>query len=80
VKPTHLTKLSKQNSGHFPLARVLRIIDGRTQVDGHGTREMPVWGARYEAEISKEYGPYGSETMVRAHILELVYYLQTIQE
>jgi hypothetical protein len=50
------------------------------QVKGHGTREMPVWGARYEADIARQYGPYGSEAMVQARILELVRYLQSIQK
>jgi mono/diheme cytochrome c family protein len=80
VKPADLTKLSQRNSGRFPLDQMLQIIDGRTQVSGHGTREMPVWGSRYEAEIGKEYGPYGNEAIVRARILELTYYLQTIQK
>jgi mono/diheme cytochrome c family protein len=80
VKPTNLTKLSKRNNGRFPTEQVVETIDGRTQVSGHGTREMPVWGTRYAAEVGRDYGPYGSETVVRTRILELVHYLQTIQE
>lgn len=80
VKPTDLTKLAERNNGRFPTDRVVETIDGRTQVGGHGTREMPAWGTRYAAEVGRDYGPYGSETVVKTRILELVHYLQTIQE
>jgi mono/diheme cytochrome c family protein len=80
VKTADLTQLAKRNNGQFPLERVVETIDGRTAVSGHGTREMPVWGTRYEAEVGREYGPYGSETVVKTRILELVHYLQSIQE
>jgi mono/diheme cytochrome c family protein len=80
VKPTDLSKLAKRNNGQFPTDRVVETIDGRMQVSGHGTREMPVWGTRYAAEVGRDYGPYGSETVVKTRILELVHYLQTIQE
>ena len=80
VKPTDLTNLSKRNKGQFPSEAVVETIDGRTQISAHGTREMPVWGTRYEAEVGRQYGPYGSETVVKTRILELVHYLQSIQE
>jgi hypothetical protein len=79
VRPADLTALSKRNNGRFPSERVPETIDGRMQVKGHGTREMPVWETRHEADIARQYGPYGSEAMVQARILELVRYLQSIQ-
>jgi len=42
--PTDLTTLSRRNGGHFPLAAVTEIIDGRTLIAAHGTRDMPIWG------------------------------------
>jgi mono/diheme cytochrome c family protein len=40
-----LTAIAARSGGKFPLARVQRIISGEEQVpNGHGTREMPVWG------------------------------------
>ena len=80
VKPSDLTQLSKNNHGAFPFLKVFQTIDGRTQVDGHGTREMPIWGARYEAQAGDKYGPYGGEVIVRGRVLALVYYLETIQQ
>ena len=44
VPPADLTTLSRRNDGHFPLAAVIEIIDGRTLIAAHGTREMPIWG------------------------------------
>jgi mono/diheme cytochrome c family protein len=80
VKPSDLTQLSKRNHGRFPAEQVAETIDGRTQVRGHGTREMPVWGTRYEAEVARQYGPYASEVVVKVRVQALVHYLQTMQE
>ena len=77
VRPTDLTQLSKKHQGQFPFWQVYRIIDGREEVKGHGTRDMPIWG-----EVFRQ--PHGGkrvdETSVLGRILALVYYLQSIQE
>jgi mono/diheme cytochrome c family protein len=39
--PTDLTKLSQNNNGAFPLARVYDAIDGRLEIIVHGPRDMP---------------------------------------
>ena len=59
---------------------VFQVIDGRALVSGHGARDMPVWGNRYQEDIGNTYGPYGGEQAVRARVLELVYYIQSIQK
>lgn len=74
-----LRGLSADNDGAFPTLKVFQIIDGRTGVRAHGD-PMPLFGARYKAEIGDAYGPYGAEQAVRARVLELVYYLQAIQQ
>ena len=79
VKPADLTQLAKQNQGAFPFLKVVQTIDGRS-AGAHGSREMPVWGDRYQEQVGLKYGPYGGETVVRARILELVYYLQSVQQ
>jgi mono/diheme cytochrome c family protein len=43
-RPADLTAISRHNGGTFPLEQVVRIIDGRKPVKGHGGSEMPVWG------------------------------------
>lgn len=87
-KPTDLTQLAKNNhglypslgSGDYPFQRVFQVIDGRTLVSGHGDRVMPVWGNRYKMEEGEKHGPMGAEKIIRGRVLELVYYIQTIQE
>ena len=80
VKPADLTKLTANNHGEFPFLKVFQVIDGRTLVSGHGDRAMPVWGTRYQQDIGETFGPYGGEIAVRARVLDLVYYIQSIQE
>jgi len=80
VKPTDLTKLTDNNHGEYPFLKVFQVVDGRSMVSGHGTRDMPVWGKRYVEEMGETYGPYGGEAAVRARILDLVYYIQSIQD
>ena len=80
VKPADLTTLARENNGEYPFLRVFQTIDGRTQVTGHGNRAMPIWGDRYEVQSGVEPGTYGSELLVRSRILELVYYVQTLQQ
>ncbi len=77
-KPTDLTKLSKNNHGHFPFTEVYRVIEGSPRVGVHGSRDMPVWGDRYRKEAEK----YDADAYVysRGLILELLVYIMTLQE
>src|SRR5919201_6384163 len=77
VRPTDLTQLSKKHQGQFPFWQVYRIIDGREEVKGHGSRDMPIWG---EVFRQPEGGKAADETQAIGRILALVYYLQSIQE
>lgn len=78
LKPADLTQIAKRNGGVFPFWRVYRIIDGRELARGHGSREMPVWGRRFQGETTHA-GPL-QETMVKGRILGLIFYLQSIQQ
>ena len=90
VKPTDLTSLSKNNggqypnlkAGQYPFLSVYQVIDGRADVAVHGERAMPIWGARYLADQPGGVSSYGGEheKAVRGRILELVYYIQSIQQ
>ncbi len=79
-KPSDLTALATNNGGKYPFEWIMEMIDGRAVVPSHGEREMPVWGSRYKKEDAERYGPFGSEEVARARILELVYYIQMIQQ
>ena len=75
-QPANLTQLAKNNGGKFPLAQVYATIDGRDMPESHGLREMPVWGDLWSKSIPPEY----AEFYVRARILEIVLFLDSIQE
>jgi mono/diheme cytochrome c family protein len=76
VKPADLTQISKRSNGAFPFWKTYRVIDGREEIKGHGSRDMPIWGAEFRSESASN--PM-AQTQVRGRILELVYYLQSIQ-
>lgn len=79
-EPANLTKLSANNGGSFPFWHAYRTIDGRHQVPGHGTRDMPVFGIWFripddEVSIETEWAD-----QVRGRIWQLLSYLESIQE
>ncbi|WP_373505132.1 cytochrome c [Aestuariivirga sp.] len=84
IKPADLTLLSKNNNGEYPFLRVFQTIDGRAVVKTHGEGPMPFWGDRYTVQSgaagAEPYKSYTSEPFVRARILELAYFIQTLQE
>ena len=59
-----LTVLAKANGGLFPMVKIYEVIDGREQVQQHGTREMPIWGKEYSTP----------------ELISLIDYLYRIQE
>jgi mono/diheme cytochrome c family protein len=79
--PADLTKLSEANKGVFPFSRTYDVIDGRFQVEMHGSREMPVWGQVFQP--AWWWGPPVSnetaESIVRVRILALIEYISTLQ-
>ncbi len=77
-----LTVLSKKNNGVFPFNTVYQIIDGRTEIKSHGSREMPIWGLAFKSEASpyfEKISPYDNSAIVRSRILALTEYLHRIQ-
>lgn len=82
--PADLTGLSERNGGQFPFKRVYEVIADADQNRGHGTSEMPIWGNRFNADIIALVGEFGSSgsgiPSAQSRILELVFYLATIQE
>ena len=76
VKPADLTQLSAKNDGIFHFWDVYRTIDGRKEIWGHGPRDMPIWGT----VLKQEAGPdRGAELQAYARMLEIVYYIESIQ-
>lgn len=80
--PPDLTLLSKKHGGVYPQAKVYEWIRDPQRIRAHGTQEMPIWGDRYSREIIEQYGPdyAGPGSSVQERILELVFYIGTIQQ
>jgi mono/diheme cytochrome c family protein len=83
VPPPDLTRLAERNGGVFPFERVFRIIDGREAVEGHGTRDMPVWGRTFRREEAGAPGArlFGGdpELVAAGRIYALAKFLRAIQ-
>src|ERR1700691_878437 len=54
IKPSDLTKLTKNNGGVFPAERVYQSIDGRAGIPAHSRIDMPFWGTTLQQE-GKEF-------------------------
>jgi mono/diheme cytochrome c family protein len=77
-----LTTLTRRNGGVYPRDRVQRIIDGRDDLKGHGGRQMPIWGHRYNQQAAEFYrgAVQEPEAFVRQRVQALTDYVQTLQD
>jgi len=73
--PPDLTQITRRNGDRFPTDKVMRIIDGRENLKGHGGTDMPVWG-----DIFLQSGEGYDRAKVKERIEELVQYLASLQE
>ena len=88
--PADLTVLAKKNGGVFPLSDVYDAIYGIKTIVAHGSRDMPIWGLRYELDSIKSFYPkpsnrvlnfsYDPEALVRTRLLAVIDYLNRIQQ
>ena len=89
VPPPDLTMLARNNNGIFPTNAVYESISGLKTIPAHGTREMPIWGERFNPIIRlphyvdpsywKMAGPEQSpEVVVKTRILAVVDSLRRI--
>lgn len=76
TSPADLTQLTARYNGKFPVDSVYQAIDGRKDVEAHGSREMPVWGNIW----GEESGDPVPDDVVEKRINELVEYIRSIQE
>ena len=80
-RPSDLTLLARANKGVFPYRRVYEVIDGRREIEAHGTRDMPIWGTYYQAIASEDKAGVSraQKTYVRNRISALIAYIQRLQ-
>ncbi len=81
-RPRNLKTLAKDNGGPFPFSETYQSINGRRDIAGHGSSEMPIWGDIFMAEaLPKTMHPgVSAEEIVQGRILSVVYYLESLQE
>ncbi len=72
--PANLTTIAMRRDGTYPNEEIYKIIDGQIELAGHGTSEMPIWGATFRESEQLE-----SREEVEQRINSLVAYLETIQ-
>jgi mono/diheme cytochrome c family protein len=73
-RPADLTALARRNGGEFPTELVVRIVDGRKPVKGHGGPDMPVWGDAFR-NVDSSFDEAAAQEKIHA----VVDYLKTIQ-
>jgi mono/diheme cytochrome c family protein len=77
-----LTTLSKRNKGVFPVQHLNDVIDGTEILAAHGTRNMPIWGTVYRAQVEEVYfdaPPFAAEVYAHFRILALIDYISRLQ-
>ena len=79
VKPSNLRRLSATNGGVFPIKRVVMRIDGRDPLLAHGSM-MPVYGHIFVEQDTPIKAETGQPIMTNAPIVDIVAYLETLQE
>ena len=91
IPPPDLTMLAKSNNGVFPTDAVYETIDGSKKIPAHGTREMPIWGERFNPTmnlphiVDPTYDVLDPSrelrgVVVRTRILAVIDYLSRIQQ
>lgn len=73
-----LTVLSRRYGGNFPLVDVVRQIDGRVQMRGHGD-PMPVFGAMLSGASAVIDTADGDPIVTKAAVLAVADYLEGLQ-
>jgi len=74
--PPDLSAIAARRGGVFPKSAIAKTIDGRFDLPAHGSRTMPVWGARLADEIP---GFATGEEIARGRIASLLEYLKSLQ-
>ena len=76
IPPRDLTVIAARRGGKFPVDEITAQIDGRSVVEAHGPRDMPVWGRQFSGDVGG--GSLGEEVS-EGKIQALIHYLQSIQ-
>jgi len=91
IPPPDLTMLARNNNGVFPTNALYETIHGLKTIPAHGTREMPIWGERFNpiVNLPHDVDPFywkmagaerSPEAVVRTRILAVIDYLSRVQQ
>ncbi len=81
VPVADLTQLAARNGGEFPRLDVVRTIDGRQLLRGHGgDGPMPVFGPILGGGSAVLDGPEGSVVETVGDVLDIALYLESLQD
>jgi mono/diheme cytochrome c family protein len=72
-QPTDLTELTKNNHGKYPDTHVAAVLQFGSEIQAHGTAQMPVWGPI----LGNMNRTNSQERLLR--ISNLSHYLETLQ-
>ena len=78
LQPVDLTELALNNSGTFPMARVVKRIDGRDPLLAHGN-EMPVYGDLFAGRDLVIRSETGETIRSTEPMADLVAWLESLQ-
>ena len=79
IPPADLTALQSANNGVFPIAWVVRQIDGRDPLLAHGGA-MPLYGQMFPSEDVAIASETGQPILTSQAIADLTAWLATIQD
>ncbi|SFE02826.1 c-type cytochrome [Roseivivax sediminis] len=78
VRPADLTRIAARAGGSFPEEQVMRHIDGRDDVRGHGVI-MPVFGPLFDLEVALGNTETGEAVLTETSVADLTVWIETIQ-
>ena len=79
IQPPDLTALAAGNGGIFPTFRAVMRIDGRDPLVSHGS-PMPVFGQFFQGNDAAMKAESGQPIMTSKPVIDLVAYLEALQE
>lgn len=80
VRPANLTAIARNNGGEFPSELITQLVDGRETVQGHGLKEMPVWGDAFQKSLQPSWTEESDDERATRKIVEVVAFVESIQE
>lgn len=78
VQPPDLTGLAALDDGRFPMARVVRRIDGRDPLVAHGS-PMPVYGGFFDGPEEALKAETGQPIIAAQEVAVLARYIRSLQ-